>query len=67
MVFKRERASANPWHAKGLEWQLPSPPPVHNFERIPVIASLPYSYGTPDAPPVAELRPPVLASEGGTA
>ena len=24
---------ANPWHATGLEWQTPSPPPEHNFRQ----------------------------------
>jgi len=24
-------AGPNPWHAVGLEWQSPSPPPTHNF------------------------------------
>src|ERR1700741_784641 len=26
-----EPAGPNPWRASGLEWQTPSPPPVHNF------------------------------------
>ena len=25
-------AGANPWHATGLEWQTPSPPPTENFD-----------------------------------
>jgi cytochrome c oxidase subunit I len=37
-------AGANPWHATGLEWQVPSPPPVHNFERPPVVTEEPYNY-----------------------
>jgi cytochrome c oxidase subunit 1 len=57
MVFKREPAGDNPWDAKGLEWQLPSPVPVYNFERIPTITSDPYGYGSPDAPPVADFGP----------
>ena len=67
LVIKRERAEANPWHAKSLEWQIPSPPPVNNFETIPVVTSLPYGYGDPDAPPVADLRPVVVPSESGAA
>ncbi len=67
LVLKRERASNNPWQSLGLEWQLPSPIPVHNFDEIPVINSSPYDYGVPNAPPVAELRPRVIAGEGGTA
>jgi cytochrome c oxidase subunit 1 len=38
------RASANPWRAKGLEWQTSSPPPVHNFDRTPAVTEGPYAY-----------------------
>ncbi len=30
--------------AKGLEWEIPSPPPTENFEAIPVIDHPPYNY-----------------------
>ena len=45
MVFARVPAPANPWGSKSLEFQLPSPVPVHNFDRIPVITGDPYGYG----------------------
>jgi cytochrome c oxidase subunit 1 len=32
-------APANPWDAPGLEWATTSPPPVYNFEHVPVIES----------------------------
>jgi cytochrome c oxidase subunit 1 len=32
-------APNNPWNAATLEWATTSPPPVHNFNRIPVIHS----------------------------
>jgi cytochrome c oxidase subunit 1 len=67
LILKRERAESNPWHAKSLEWQIPSPPPVHNFDTIPVITGTPYTYGMPDAAPVADLGPRVVAGEGGLA
>jgi cytochrome c oxidase subunit 1 len=67
LVIRRERAGANPWQSKSLEWQLPSPVPVYNFERIPTITSHPYGYGSPDAPAVADFGPRVLAGEGGVA
>jgi cytochrome c oxidase subunit I len=38
------RASANPWHATGLEWQTASPPPQHNFEHEPRVTTGPYAY-----------------------
>jgi len=37
-------AEANPWNGLTLEWQIPSPPPVENFEEIPVITEEPYNY-----------------------
>jgi cytochrome c oxidase subunit I len=39
-----EKAPANPWHATGLEWQTPSPPPPHNFEKTPLVTCGPYEY-----------------------
>jgi cytochrome c oxidase subunit I len=47
MVFARVPAEANPWHSKSIEWQLPTPVPVNNFEQIPVFDPDPYPYGTP--------------------
>jgi cytochrome c oxidase subunit 1 len=38
------RAGANPWDATGLEWQVPSPPPPHNFEQTPEVHGGPYAY-----------------------
>jgi cytochrome c oxidase subunit 1 len=37
-------APANPWGGKTLEWELPSPPTVENFEKTPVIKGSPYDY-----------------------
>jgi cytochrome c oxidase subunit 1 len=66
LVFARVPAEANPWHSRALEWQLPTPVPVHNFTEIPVIHSGPYEYGVEGAPPVATLRGvPGLAAAGG--
>ena len=45
------RAGANPWHATGLEWTTPSPPPHDNFAEIPVVTSGPYNYPEPAGPP----------------
>jgi cytochrome c oxidase subunit 1 len=43
-LWRGPSASANPWHAKGLEWQTSSPPPVHNFATIPEVTEEPYAY-----------------------
>ena len=40
-------AGPNPWHAKGLEWRTPSPPPTENFASTPVVTEGPYAYTTP--------------------
>jgi cytochrome c oxidase subunit I len=39
-------AGMNPWNAKGLEWQTPSPPPTDNFAVTPIVAHEAYDYGT---------------------
>jgi cytochrome c oxidase subunit 1 len=46
-AIKGEKAPANPWNSKSLEWQIPSPPPFYNFEKIPTITEGPYEYGKP--------------------
>jgi cytochrome c oxidase subunit I len=39
-------AGKNPWGAKGLEWEIPSPPPTFNFETTPVVTGPAYAYDT---------------------
>jgi len=39
-----EVAGKNPWGAVGLEWETSSPPPIHNFESMPVVDFEPYDY-----------------------
>lgn len=39
-----EPAPPNPWHAAGLEWTVPSPPPTHNFEQPPIVTHDAYDY-----------------------
>jgi cytochrome c oxidase subunit 1 len=46
------RASANPWSAKGLEWETPSPPPTENFAQTPVVTEEAYAYAVREAPRV---------------
>jgi cytochrome c oxidase subunit 1/cytochrome c oxidase subunit I+III len=41
MISRRSgvRAGNNPWNADSLEWEISSPPPEYNVERIPVVAT----------------------------
>jgi len=45
-----ERAPANPWGAKGLEWETASPPPSENFHATPVVTEEAYAYARTEAP-----------------
>ncbi len=47
--FKGPIASANPWSAKGLEWETASPPPTVNFEDTPIVATPAYAYTREEA------------------
>jgi cytochrome c oxidase subunit 1 len=57
LVLVRRPAEHNPWRSKSLEWQTATPVPVNNFERVPVIDSDPYDYGTPVGAHTAEVLP----------
>ncbi len=61
LLFARVPAPQNPWSSLSLEWQVPTPVPLYNFERIPVITSDPYGYG--ESPPVGAVAP---APAGGS-
>jgi cytochrome c oxidase subunit 1 len=39
-------AGDNPYHATGLEWRTSSPPPLHNFDELPVVTYGAYDYTT---------------------
>jgi cytochrome c oxidase subunit 1 len=49
-------ADANPWSAKGLEWQITSPPPPFNFDTSPVVTEEAYAYAPPEAAAIPEAR-----------
>lgn len=44
-LFNGEKAPQNPYNSLSLEWQVPSPPPVENFEKIPHVTDWTYGYG----------------------
>jgi cytochrome c oxidase subunit I len=39
-----EKTGNNPWAAATLEWQISSPPPAENFNKIPVVKNGPYHF-----------------------
>lgn len=39
----------NPWGGTTLEWKVPSPPPLENFEEPPVVIGEPYDHEKPNA------------------
>jgi cytochrome c oxidase subunit I len=43
-LIKGAQAPANPWGAKGLEWEVPSPPPTFNFDEDPIVDEPAYNY-----------------------
>src|SRR3989440_5577032 len=61
LLFARVPAPINPWNSRSIEWQLPSPVPVHDFDKLPVFDADPYPYGEPVAVPAG------LATAGGEA
>jgi cytochrome c oxidase subunit 1 len=61
------RAVGNPWRGLTIEWQVSSPPPIFNFDRIPTIVGGPYEYGVPGAVHGVFAPAPVPATVGGAA
>ena len=46
-IRKGKKAGPNPWGARTLEWQIPSPPHYYNFKHIPTVFSTPYDFAEP--------------------
>ncbi len=44
-----EVATGNLWRSRSPEWQVPSPMPVHNYDRPIEVVGEPYDYGLPDS------------------
>lgn len=44
-LLKGEQTSeVNPWGGETLEWHVPTPPPLENFDEIPTVETDPYQY-----------------------
>jgi cytochrome c oxidase subunit 1 len=54
-----DRAEGNVWNSRSPEWQVPSPMPVHNYERAIEVVGEPYDYG------LAGSQYTRFASDGG--
>jgi len=57
-----EKAVANPWRSRSPEFQIPSPVPLHNFDRPIEVVGNPYDYGLQGSTyvqvsPVPEMSP----------
>jgi len=48
-LARGEKAPANPWGGRTLEWTVPSPPGHGNFARVPVVSGGPYDFTKPAA------------------
>ena len=47
-MFRGEKAGENPWKVSTLEWFTTSPPPHHNFDRIPTVLRGPHEFADPE-------------------
>jgi cytochrome c oxidase subunit I len=56
-----ERAGADPWDARTLEWSVPTPPPIYNFAEVPTVNSRDAfwvaKYGSVEASGLQETAP----------
>ena len=54
-------AGDNPWSAMTLEWSTSSPPPIENWEELPVVTHGPYDYGRNGDRPEAPVAEPAIS------
>jgi cytochrome c oxidase subunit 1 len=68
-LFTGAKAPANPWGAATLEWRVPSPPTMHNFDHAVPEPGDPYDFERmkydPKARSWSRLPPGPSASPGG--
>ena len=48
-LYNGRTAGSNPWGSLTMEWNIPSPPPPHNFLEEPKITHGPYAYDKVEA------------------
>ena len=46
-LAKGSKAPVNPWGGTTLEWRVSSPPPVENFDEVPLVTGGPYVHDRP--------------------
>ena len=47
-IFFGAKAESNPWQVGTLEWFTTSPPPHHNFDKVPVVLRGPHEFADPE-------------------
>jgi cytochrome c oxidase subunit 1 len=46
-LISGKKATENPWEVGTLEWTIPSPPPHHNYDEIPIVLHGPHEFNNP--------------------
>jgi len=47
LVAGKKDVGDNPWEVGTLEWQIASPPPYYNYEKIPHVYNGPHEFNNP--------------------
>ena len=61
-ALKGREAKGNVWNSRSPEWQISSPPPLHNYAQPFEVVGEPYDYGLPDSPYVNMTPTPSAAT-----
>ena len=65
-AYRGQRAPANPWGGRTLEWATSSPPPHENFETIPIVREDFYGYGDVKEPEQGVFPGPMPTATSST-